>query len=524
MPKPTHFPSGPIVVADQHLLDMSAGMNWDMRDASNVRFLAVRGTIWVGDCQTTYNFTLVEYQLYIDEVPWLLFSTLADVLEKEFIPGFWETVNHSRKERWGFLELPWDGKAYGVAPPYTEIRLSIFNDIAHTMRVVHPFVWNHTHLKVHPNGAAIFHEQKKLAFLLPLIVEAHELLPPTPLFWVNDDNTIPLWRTTLWLHEDTIQWLAETGESYPPELRDEIQPRLNQLKPSQHAKCHNLRLHRNQPGGRTELQQNSRYKHYKKPLHRTRRVLRTRHNRWLIENGNIWNCNLSLLKQTNGRWQTADQRIPNKPKNQPICWPLVNKAQTTLQPPYQTNPSTGVAAEAPAPQESNRPPKVSAQSLFSQRPGPPSTPPTSKSKTDTPGTGVLSSDSQPATHNKGEEQQQPQEEQSAVDNDTPTEESLPADTPNESPETQATDTVVASSPEPTSESRQNVDLAAADIPTLQNMEKAACERVAFHETRLASAREHLTRIKKRLKRMQDGQSPGTPQASPVADLEMEIID
>ena len=73
-------------------------------------------------------------------------------------------------------------------------------------------------------------------------------------------------------------------------------------------------------------------------------------------------------------------------------------------------------------------------------------------------------------------------------------------------------------------SRQDVDLAAADIPTLQNMEKAACERVAFHETRLASAREHLTRIKKRLKRMQDGQSPGTPQASPVADLEMEIID
>ena len=175
-------------------------------------------------------------RLHIDEVPWLIFSTLADVLEKEFVPGFWETVNHNRKERWGFLELPWDGKAYGVAPPYTDIRLSIFNDIAHTMRVVNPFVWKETYLKVHPNGAAIFHEQKKLAFLLPLIVEAHALLPPTPLFWVNDDQTIPLWRTTLWLHEHTIQWLAETGESYPPELRDENQPRLNQLKPSQPAK------------------------------------------------------------------------------------------------------------------------------------------------------------------------------------------------------------------------------------------------------------------------------------------------
>ena len=98
MPKPKPFPSGPIGVSNQHLLDMSAGMNWDMRDASNVRFLAVRGTIWVGDCQTTYNFTLVEYQLYIDEVPWLIFSTLADVLENEFEPTFWETVNYGRKD------------------------------------------------------------------------------------------------------------------------------------------------------------------------------------------------------------------------------------------------------------------------------------------------------------------------------------------------------------------------------------------------------------------------------------------
>ena len=101
---------------------------------------------------------------------------------------------------------------------------------------------------------------------------------------------------------------------------------------------HNLRLHRNQPGGRNELQQKSRYKHYKKPLHRTQRVLKARHNRWLIENGNIWNCSPSLLKQTNGRWQTADQRMASKSKNQPICWPRVNKAQTTRQPPYQPIP------------------------------------------------------------------------------------------------------------------------------------------------------------------------------------------
>ena len=114
-------------------------MNWNMPAASSVRFLAVRGTIWVGDCHTTYNFTLVEYHLHIDEVPWIIFSTLADVLENEFDPAFWETVNYNRKERWGFLEPPWDGKAYGAAPPYVQLRLSIFNRDAHTMRVVQPF-------------------------------------------------------------------------------------------------------------------------------------------------------------------------------------------------------------------------------------------------------------------------------------------------------------------------------------------------------------------------------------------------
>ena len=211
-------------------------MNWDMPAASSVRFLAVRGTIWVGDCHTTYNFTLVEYHLHIDEVPWIIFSTLADVLEKEFDPAFWETVNYNRKERWGFLEPPWDGKVYGAAPPYAQVRLSIFNRDAHTMRVVQPFVWNHTHLKVHPNGAMIYHDQKRLAFLLPLIVEAHDLLPSKPLFWVNEDKTIPLRRTTLWTHDETIQWLAETGEPYPQELRDELQPRIDQLKSSQHGK------------------------------------------------------------------------------------------------------------------------------------------------------------------------------------------------------------------------------------------------------------------------------------------------
>ena len=206
------------------------------------------------------------------------------------------------------------------------------------MRVVHPFVWNQTHLKVHPNGAAIFHEQKKLAFLLPLIVEAHELLPPTPLFWVNDDNTIPLWRTTLWLHEDTIQWLAETGESYSPELRDEIQPRLNQLKPSQHAK-------RSQPPPppkptrwteRTAAKQPGQALQEAAPqdpkgTQNTPQQVADRERQYMELQSIIAQANQRTLANS----RPADS---NKPKNQPTCWPLVNKAQKTQQPPCHPIP------------------------------------------------------------------------------------------------------------------------------------------------------------------------------------------
>ena len=111
-----------------------------------------------------------------------------------------------------------------------------------------------------------------------------------------------------------------------------------------------------------------------------------------------------------------------------------------------------------------------------------------------------------------------------MDKEIPTEESTHVDTPNESPDTQVTATVVASSPEPASEADQGVDLLAADIPTLQNLQRAACEKVTYHETRLASARQNLYRITKRLKTIQDGQEPDTPQASPFMDIEMEIID
>ena len=217
-----------------------------------------------------------------------------------------------RKERWGFLEIPWhaDKQTYEVAVPYTDVRMSIFNDFAHTMRVVKPFVWNDTYLKVHPNGAAVFAEDKKLAFLLPSIVEAHALIPPTPIFWVKDDKTIPLARTTLWLHDRTIQWLAATGEAYPPELRNEIQPRLGEIKLSRPAK----RLQPPPPPKATRWQEKSKEKlsaqASQEPAAQPSPQQLADHERQYM------NYKQLLLSWVNGQLQQAGQSLNNR-RNQP---------------------------------------------------------------------------------------------------------------------------------------------------------------------------------------------------------------
>ena len=306
-------------------------------------------------------------------------------------------------------------------------------------------------------------------------MEAHELLPPKPLFWINDDNTIPFWRTTLWTHEETVQWLAETGEPYPSELRDEIQPRIDQLKSSQHAKrgTASASADTNQVDGairskaaRQKLQADT--PQDPKGTQSTPQQVADRERQCMELQSIIHQANQQTLADS----RPAETR---QTKNQPICWPQVNKAQTTRQLPHRPTPVQAWWQKLqPRSQASHL--TISAQSLFHRRPGPPAAPPANKAQTDTLGTGVLSSDSHSAAHSKDDEQQQPPEQPAAHD-DTSTEESSPANTPKESPETQATDTAGASSPEPASESRQGVDLAAVDIPTLQNMEKTACERV-----------------------------------------------
>ena len=128
-----------------------------------------------------------------------------------------------------------------VSPAYLHTRIPILDKDGNTTKVAYPFIWDHTHLKAHPNGVLIYSDQKRLEFLLQWVTTWHNLIPPTPLFWVTDDKgakSMSLHRTSLWLHK-TIDWLAQTSEAFPVELHDSIMPRIEKitkanLKPPRH--------------------------------------------------------------------------------------------------------------------------------------------------------------------------------------------------------------------------------------------------------------------------------------------------
>ena len=474
-----------------------------MRDADDVRFLAVSGTITIGASRARYDFTLVEYHLHIDETPWIIFSTLDNALGLEFTAEFWDIVNFRRKERWGFLEVPWieDKEVYDVADPYPEVRMSIFTNQAHTAKVVSPFIWNDTYLKVHPNGAAVFAEDKKLAFLLPLIIEAHNLLPPTPLFWTNDDKTIPLHRQTLWLHASTIQWLADTGEAYPQELRDVIQPRLQKMRPPPPAKA----MQPPQPPKPSRWQQKSDTQASQSSTSQDPKVSQPSPHQ-LAEHEKRY-MELQAVVATLGQRTLAESRpTANQPSQKP---------DETPAPPAPKRVDAGAHLQTGTIEDGTT--KLSAQTLAEVRPEPPPPPPPTKEpEEDAPGTGELSSCA--PDHLGAKKPERPRHEQQPTVELTVR--ASPALSPTESPDTLASETVVVSSPEPD----QQEDINAMDFATLQRRQIAALENVQELTAQLARAQDFACRITKRLKTMQECQEMPTPPAYPGEDIEMEGMD
>jgi hypothetical protein len=235
MPSKKSFPSGELSVSRQQTSDVTAGLSFRPLDVEQIKYLWVSGIIHVGSVETTYDFTLIEYKLHIDETPWTIYSTLVNALETEFFEEFWDTVNYKRKGPTDeFHDVAWleDADTYDVSSPYLDIRIPMLDKEGNTAKVAYPFVWDHTHLKAHPNGILIYSDHKRLEFLLQWVLTWHKPIPPTPLFWVNDDKgakSMSLHRTSLWLHSETIEWLARTSEAFPIKLRDTIMPRIEQI-------------------------------------------------------------------------------------------------------------------------------------------------------------------------------------------------------------------------------------------------------------------------------------------------------
>ena len=528
MPGGTPFPWGDIRVLHPNLVDISGGMQWNMQQADNVQFLAVSGTMVVGDVRAKYDFTLVVYQMHIDEVAWTIFSTLDDALATEFTEYFWKTVNFRRKDRRGFVDVLWSDtqQQYDVAEAYREVRLSVFDNQGHTVRFTTPFIYKNTYLKVHPNGAAVFAEDKKFEFLLPWIIETHNLLPATPVFWCRDDKTIPLHRQTLWLHEDTIKWLAETGEAFPSALHDQIAPRVSSFKSQSGSKpAHTaevpkqMRWEKRAPTRETHAEPNPPSQEAQSALP-TPQQISDNERRYMQLQAAV----INLGHQTIADSQSTDQPLaaPAMDRPQPevkadAVAPLADN--TTL--PVNTTPVGNTSTDSTAVQTDShqQPTKVAAQSLADVRPAAPPTPMTKEPTEGTPDTGVLPFGAvDPSTTDEQIKQKEarkppPPMVEIAV-------RASPAQSPSESPDTLASDTVIASSPAPDHQE----DITDMDIETLQDRQYTALETVQELTIQLARAQSHAWNIAKRIKTMRENPGGALPPTETSHGMAMERID
>ena len=518
------------------LQDISGGMNWNMQHADSIRFLAVSGTMVVGDVRASYDFTLVVYRMHIDEVDWTIFSTLDEALANEFTEHFWTIVNFRRKDRRGFLDVSWIDaqEEYEVAPAYREVRLSIFNQMGHTVRVATPFIWRNTYLQMHPNGAAVFAEDKKFAFLLPYIIEAHQLLPSTPIFWHRDDKTIPLCRQTLWLHEDTIKWLAETGAAFPSALHDQITPRISRFKSRHGTKPENatevpkqMRWRERAPAKVDVQPEPNPPSQEAQSAQPTPQQISDDERRYYELQAAVLNLGYQTMADSQSQGPPLAVSAADRPQSEVKADSMTPAASNTTVPAQATavgNASTdSTAAQADGQQQAT---KVPAQALADARPVAPPTPMTSEPTEGTPDTGVLPSGAE--DRSTTDEQNKQRE---ARETPSPMVElsvgASPLQSPAKSPDTLASDTVIASSPEPS----HHEDYRNMDLETLQEQQFTALETVqeltvklVQAQSQLVQAQSHAWNIAKRIKTMRENPGGVLPPSETRHSMAMERID
>ena len=518
------FPPGAISVDRQSTRDETNGRNWHMPAAQNVRFLAVSGQIWIGDTPLWYDFTLIEYHVYIDEVSWLIFSVLGGASETEFEPHFWKTLNQNRKDTWEFQKVAWSTSKnkYDVSRPYEDFVLPIFDTFGNTLRTQQPFANQWTHVRVHQHAAAVFAEEKKICFMLPLIVQNHQLLPTTPVFWKNDDDTIPLYRTTMWLNQQTVEYLASTGEWYPSELRSEIQPRIEACKDRQQprkqppdppkptrwqAVAHPATHGASPSTGAAEPPNQTPKESQKSPRQEAQKDQQY----------------LLMAKKFAQMIATVPQAADAPTLNVQVS------TSTTQQQPTESPKETARTEQQDSVAKDGEKSTVKAQQLTETRPKPPPVPETETATDvqDAPGTGELSSSSgSKVTAQKHDEHSNTpaQGEPSGGDEEKPQAEASPTSSPTESSETMKTSPAGNHPSEELHASESPTAVDEADLPTLKSMRKETKNKLAVLATEMYHLQGHLDCLNKRIKTVQSDKGKASTSTSPTPDIEMEVVD
>ena len=411
-----------------------------------------------------------------------------------------------------------EADTYDVSPAYLDIRIPILNKEGNTAKVAHPFIWENTHLKAHPNGVLIYSDHKRLEFLLQWVIMWHNLIPPTPLFWVAEEKgakSMSLHRTSLWLHSETIDWLAQTGEAFPKELHDSIMPRIEQSskanpKPKPFTQTPGPKLARweKRPTHATEEQPKAAPGAKDIPPKKTDDAsLADQDKRYLLLQAN----NANMAKKPDSTHQAAEPpQTSSSSTNAPVTAVAQPKPDTSEPVNTASGPATPPASAPPAS-------KVGAQKMLDVRTAPPPTPVAPDPKEVTPETGELSSVKVDATSDPAKPDMPGDRPQPGATFEIPMQVS-PTETSDESGTA-----IVASSPEPAQDEDQD-DLSQLDWNALADRHYEACVEVHQKTKELSRAQNKAMRLAKRMKTMQNAQGSAPFQARTPADVHMEMID
>ena len=524
MPARTPFPIGDISVDRQSTRDETNGRDWHMPGAQNVRFLAVSGQLWIGDTSLWYDFTLVEYHVYIDEVSWLIFSVLGGASETEFDTHFWKNLNPSRKDHWDFHKLAWvtSKDKYDVSRPYEDFVLPIFDTYGTTLRTQHPFANQWTHVRVHQHAAAVFAEEKKVCFMLPLIVQSHKLLPDTPVFWKNDDDTIPLHRTTMWLNQQTVEYLASTGEWYPSELRSELQPRIEACKDRQQPRKQppdppkptrwQAVAHPATQGASPSTAAAEPPNQTPKESQKSPRQEAQKDQQYIL-----------MAKKFAQMIATAPQVTDALAQN------VQASTSTTQQQPTESPKETATTEPHASVAKDGEKSTVKAHQLTETRPEPPPVPEkgTGTDVQDAPGTGEssLPSGNKVTAQKHNEHANTPtQEDPGGGNDDEPPAGASPTSSHTDSSETMQTSPADNNSPEEPHASASPNAVEEADLPTLKSMRRETKNKLAELATEMCHLQGRLECLNKRIKTVQSDKGKVSTSTSPTPDIEMEVVD